>query len=439
MSTGPVRSMFATMDLLRKHDNAGFEDDKARWDDEQARKKAKWADEDRASTVKERARQEEQRTGLIDAMKDVDVEDIDIATPTADPSTQTLSRAFKVGGKQYNTRAEADAARELHNSTGAKMQRAANFTLKSGNPTGAATISETGMKWDKAMRDDVKRRFEDDLSKNVKLGDWQGLESFVNNSPISPTKARFVLGPDGKQQAIGEDGQPIPGMAFPNTPEGHATASKLLFGQLTPEQQLAHIYGRQKAAADAEQLRVKNAQEERKVRADERRVQIAGNADARAQGEYDAGASGRTLAMQMDKLRLDAASDDPAVANRAKAKLVEAAAISALGKSKPAGQYKIEMNEVATALGKPSGRPDPFTGRETVNRDMAEEARFFEWMQANNMTDTNEALAKWKAGAGRAAAPSGDLVQQAREAVARGADKAKVNERLKAQGLPPLP
>ena len=56
MSMGPVQSMFATMDLLRKNRNAGFEDDNARWAQEQARKKAGWDDEDRDSTMKERAR-----------------------------------------------------------------------------------------------------------------------------------------------------------------------------------------------------------------------------------------------------------------------------------------------------------------------------------------------------------------------------------------------
>jgi hypothetical protein len=398
--------MFATMDLLRKNRNAGFEDDNARWAQEQARKKAGWDDEDRDSTMKERARLDEYRAGLIKATQDAEIEDVDIATPTGEEGRSTLTRAFKVGNKQYNTRAEAEAARDMANSTGAKMQRAADWTLKSGNPTGAATISETGMKWDQSKRDDVKRRFEDDLAKNVKLGDWKGLETFVNESPISPNKARFVLRPDGRQQAIGEDGQPITGMDFPNTPEGHAQASKLLFGQLTPEQHLTHIYGRQAAAAAAAQQQVVNAQNDRRIKTDEQRAVLAGRADTRAQGEYDAGATGRELTKQMDVLRQQAISDDPVVAKAAQAKLVEVASVAALGKGKPPAQYKVEMNEVATALGKPSGKADPFTGRETVNRDMAEEARFFEWMQREGLTDTNEALARWKAGAGRAA-PAG--------------------------------
>jgi hypothetical protein len=161
-------------------------------------------------------------------------------------------------------------------------------------------------------------------------------------------------------------------------------------------------------------------------------------AGTRAQAEFDAGASGRTLAKQMDDLRLAAVGNDPAKAEAAKTKLVEVAAVNAIGKGKTPAQYKIEMNEVATALGKPTGAPDLITGREAVNRDIAKEAQFFTWMKEQGITDTNEGLAKWMAGAGNAA-PAGNLLQQAQDAVARGADKAKVNERLKAQGLPPIP
>lgn len=67
-------------------------------------------------------------------------------------------------------------------------------------------------------------------------------------------------------------------------------------------------------------------------------------------------------------------------------------------------RYKVEMGEVAQALGTPAmnddGKPitDIMTGRQVVNRNIAEEAKFFEWMKRNGITDTNEGLAKYMSG-----------------------------------------
>lgn len=61
--------------------------------------------------------------------------------------------------------------------------------------------------------------------------------------------------------------------------------------------------------------------------------------------------------------------------------------------------YKVEMGDVTTALGSPAvdreGKPkvDPITGRQMVNRDPKRETEFFQWMRANNITDTNKGLA----------------------------------------------
>lgn len=75
------------------------------------------------------------------------------------------------------------------------------------------------------------------------------------------------------------------------------------------------------------------------------------------------------------------------------------------GKPGSGSGYKVEANEVSAALGKPAvderGRPimDPMTGRQAFNRDTEEEDRFYKWMNAQGLTDTNKALALWKGGA----------------------------------------
>lgn len=62
-------------------------------------------------------------------------------------------------------------------------------------------------------------------------------------------------------------------------------------------------------------------------------------------------------------------------------------------------KYKVEMGDVASALGSPAvdrkGNPvtDMGTGRQVVNRNPQKEAEFFQWMRANNITDTNKGLA----------------------------------------------
>lgn len=61
--------------------------------------------------------------------------------------------------------------------------------------------------------------------------------------------------------------------------------------------------------------------------------------------------------------------------------------------------YKVEMGDVTTALGSPAvdreGKPkvDPITGRQIVNHDPKRVTEFFQWMRANNITDTNKGIA----------------------------------------------
>ena len=76
---------------------------------------------------------------------------------------------------------------------------------------------------------------------------------------------------------------------------------------------------------------------------------------------------------------------------------------------KDSNAYKIEMGEIAQALGTPAvdaqGKPvvDFITGRQTVNRNTEEEKRFFQWMRDNKITDSNKGLALYRNGGGAAA------------------------------------
>jgi tetratricopeptide (TPR) repeat protein len=103
--------------------------------------------------------------------------------------------------------------------------------------------------------------------------------------------------------------------------------------------------------------------------------------------------------------------------------------------------YKTEFNEVANALGQPAtdkkGRPimDPVTGRQLINRDPAAEAAFFNWMQKSGIKDTNKALQLYLANRSGAGRPSeAEAIEQAKAAIARGADKEAVNARLRQWG-----
>ena len=68
------------------------------------------------------------------------------------------------------------------------------------------------------------------------------------------------------------------------------------------------------------------------------------------------------------------------------------------------GDAKVEGNEVSSVLGTPAvdrkGKPlfDPITGRQQINRNLAEEDAFYRWMAKEGLNDTNAALLRWKSG-----------------------------------------
>jgi hypothetical protein len=68
------------------------------------------------------------------------------------------------------------------------------------------------------------------------------------------------------------------------------------------------------------------------------------------------------------------------------------------------GDAKVEGSEVSSVLGTPAvdrkGKPlfDPVTGRQQINRNMAEEDAFYRWMAREGLNDTNAALLRWKSG-----------------------------------------
>jgi hypothetical protein len=77
--------------------------------------------------------------------------------------------------------------------------------------------------------------------------------------------------------------------------------------------------------------------------------------------------------------------------------------LSAAPERPKAGSYKVEAGDVATLLGTPAtdsrgnALTDPLTGRQIVNRNPDRERQLFEFMRDNQITDTNEALARFMA------------------------------------------
>lgn len=75
--------------------------------------------------------------------------------------------------------------------------------------------------------------------------------------------------------------------------------------------------------------------------------------------------------------------------------------------------YKVEYGDVSSAFSTPAvdanGKPimDMFTGRQVVNRNPKDEQKFFQWMRANNITDTNKGLALYLGQQNQAAAAPG--------------------------------
>ncbi len=138
------------------------------------------------------------------------------------------------------------------------------------------------------------------------------------------------------------------------------------------------------------------------------------NADARAASSEARVKNKDAETKAKEKLRSESAvalfKEENPDASVARIEAVRNGVIPALPKERG---FKIEMNEVATALGSPAvdaqGNPvvDFMTGRQTVNRNIPEERKFFKWMQDNNITDTNRGLAIYMANKGGGASAAG--------------------------------
>jgi len=90
--------------------------------------------------------------------------------------------------------------------------------------------------------------------------------------------------------------------------------------------------------------------------------------------------------------------------------------------------YKVDMNEVARALG--TVAMDDITGKQVLNRNQDEERKFFSWMEKSGIKDTNQGLALYLANKAPASFASAAEVQAAAAAgQIKPGDKVIVNGR----------
>lgn len=317
MSLGPMQAMFATADLLRKHRNAGFEDD-------QTRKKARWEDEDRALKTDEVKRQRELREGLANDAAPIEVEALEQHGPVRDgevlPPTMT-----RFNGQNFATEAQTKAAEDGYNAPGAVMRRQADRVLRSGNADGASRLYETGMKLDSSMKADIDRRFNDDVEQRVQ--DWDTAANFATQSAFDggagSIQYRFVPAGDGAMQAqVSVDGKTWSakpgGRTYKDDATGFLEAKQDLM-RMPTDKKLAHLYGRARAKADDEAAQAKAALAERKVAAYEKQTDAqaelrsaqAEAAEARARGASagGGGSDGQPATGQVDMGVIDRAVD----------------------------------------------------------------------------------------------------------------------------------
>lgn len=303
--------MFNTMELLRKQKNAGFED-------EQARKKAKWDDEDRAIKADERKRAEELRTQLQADAAPVGSE-VEQAGPL-EPDAAPMPALPQVMGKTFASRELAEKAAAEHNAPQAVMQRQSMTALRAGNPEGAARVMETGMKLGEAERKLAHEAFQRRVDGTFAWGD---LATVLNESGDPNVKGRFRPSEDGKTMVM-ERANPDNSFEklteFPNTPEGFAKARAMARG-MTAEQLLQHedrVQARNDSREDRKEDRLwrrEDRESERKFRAS----MLSQKAGAGAGGEVDPEAKlkdRRDALADFEKL-LPPLSDDAAPAERA--------------------------------------------------------------------------------------------------------------------------
>lgn len=292
MSTSMMESMFGSMELLRKHRNAGFED-------EQARKKARQEDEDRARAEAERQRAIEARRAIEQAAAPVAIED-GVQQPAVDDDGNAMPAnpaAFRVGGQSFADRQAAERAAAEQNSPKATTGRIADAMLRMGNVEGAQKArkglldeGQEELKLAGAQRDEQQAQYLDELHRSVPFGDWDAAAGFMNKSTASPDQGRFEVSKDGKKrlmQTQKPDGSWQTTAEFDNTPEGFLELAMRL-ERLPPEKLSAHF---DRKAQRKETKRYHDAQIDNMETG--RRLQMS--ADGRAQAAFRAGAPMRRV------------------------------------------------------------------------------------------------------------------------------------------------
>lgn len=311
MTTAAVDSMFNTMELLRKQKNAGFED-------EQARKKAKWDDEDRAIKADERKRAEELRTQLQADAAPVEVEEVEQAGPLQ-PDAAPMPAMSQIKGKTFASRELADKAATEQNAPQAVMQRQSMTALRAGNPEGAARVMETGMKLGEAERKIAHEAFQRRVDGTFAWGD---LAKVLDEAGDPNMKGRFRPSEDGKtmvMERVNPDSSVEKLTEFPNTTEGFAKARAIARG-MTAEQLFKHedlVQAREDALAQRKAEGEQRHKEHLERMAAIRASRAGGGAGAGGEVDPEAKLKDRRDALGDFEKLLPPLSDDATPADRA--------------------------------------------------------------------------------------------------------------------------
>ena len=245
-------------------------------------------------------------------------------------------------------------------------------------------------------------------------GDWGAVENFY-------AKQGQGFGGKTAEQIQGSDlrSQLAEAMAMPTNTFGQIAAKRAAFAAINKGIQIADLDSRNNLAQG------RNAMDMARFG-----LEVAGAqhtlADKRKASQDKQAAEDAAVALAMER--------NPAM-SKAEQNAVRRGVITPFKDS----TYKVEYGDVTSAFGTPAvdaeGKPvsDPFTGRQVVNRDIAKERAFFQWMKANNITDTNKGLALYLGKNGGGAGPSLQNVTQAditATAKKHGITEAEVRKRL---------
>lgn len=245
-------------------------------------------------------------------------------------------------------------------------------------------------------------------------GDWGAVENFY-------AKQGQGFGGKTAEQIQGSDlrSQLAEAMAMPTNTFGQIAAKRAAFAAINKGIQIADLDSRNNLAQG------RNAMDMARFG-----LEVAGAqhtlADKRKASQDKQAAEDAAVALAMER--------NPAM-SKAEQNAVRRGVITPFKDS----TYKVEYGDVTSAFGTPAvdaeGKPvsDPFTGRQVVNRDIAKERAFFQWMKANNITDTNKGLALYLGKNGGGAGPSlQNVTQDDITATAKkyGITEAEVRKRL---------